>query len=148
MFINSTPLGQTVEALKTDEIDIFLHVEEMCDRLTKLDSEVEAMLPEPGRKTRLLAEAKELRDRFPDPVGRPLLYGALVAVKDIFHVSGFVTRAGSEIPPELFKGPEATCVGRLRDAGALILGKSVTTSIPAVDPLLQESSSGYRAIGR
>ena len=62
-----------------------------------------------------------LQGRFPDPGRRPSLYGALVAVKDILHVDGFVTRAGTQVPPELFAGPEATCVTRLRAAGALIL---------------------------
>jgi Asp-tRNA(Asn)/Glu-tRNA(Gln) amidotransferase A subunit family amidase len=134
MYINNSPLVQTVEALQKGEIDLISHVEEMCDRVTKLDSDVEAMLPEPGRKKRLRAEAKELQERFPNPDERPPLFGALVAVKDIIHVSGFLTRAGSDIPPELFQGPEATCVSWLRNAGALILGKSVTTEFAYFEP--------------
>jgi Asp-tRNA(Asn)/Glu-tRNA(Gln) amidotransferase A subunit family amidase len=92
------------------------------------------MLPEPNRRSRLNSEAKDLQARYPDPAGRPPLYGALVAVKDIFHVGGFVTAAGSVIPPELFAGPEATCVRMLRGAGALILGKSVTTEFAYFEP--------------
>jgi Asp-tRNA(Asn)/Glu-tRNA(Gln) amidotransferase A subunit family amidase len=115
-------------------MDLIAYVEEMCDRAEKLDPHIEALLPEPDRRRRLRAEAEELQSRYPDPVNRPPLYGALVAVKDIFHVSGFVTRAGSAIPPELFAGPEAVCVQGLRDAGALILGKSVTTEFAYFEP--------------
>jgi len=134
MFINSAPLALTVEKLRTGQTDLVAYADEMCDRLETLDSRIEAMLPEPERRRRLRSEAKSLQTRYPEPASRPPLYGALVAVKDIFHVSGFVTKAGSVIPPELFAGPEATCVRMLRDAGALILGKSVTTEFAYFEP--------------
>lgn len=134
MFINSSPLAATAEKLRTGQTDLLAYVDEMCDRLEKMDSHIEAMLPEPDRRSRVRAEAKTLQSRYPDAANRPPLYGALVAVKDIFHVSGFVTKAGSSVPPELFAGPEAVCVKRLRDAGALILGKSVTTEFAYFEP--------------
>jgi Asp-tRNA(Asn)/Glu-tRNA(Gln) amidotransferase A subunit family amidase len=134
MFINSAPLASTVEKLRAGQMDLIAYVDEMCDRLAKLDSHIEAILPEPARRNRVRSEAKAIQARYPDPKNRPLLYGALVAVKDIFHVSGFVTKAGSVISPELFAGPEAECVQMLRDAGALILGKSVTTEFAYFEP--------------
>ncbi len=134
MFTNPAPLDTTVEALKNGETDLIAYVDEICDRVEKLNPQVEAILPEPNRRGRLHAEAKELQERFANPDVRPPLYGALVAVKDIIHVSGFVTKAGSEVPPELFAGPEATCISWLRDAGALILGKSVTTEFAYFQP--------------
>ncbi|MCX5878791.1 MAG: amidase [Deltaproteobacteria bacterium] len=134
MFINSAPLALTVEKLRAGQMDLVAYVDEMCDRVAKLDSRIQAMLPEPNRQGRLRSEARALQVRYPDPANRPPLYGALVAVKDIFHVSGFVTAAGSTVPPELFAGPEAACVQMLRDAGAIILGKSVTTEFAYFEP--------------
>lgn len=134
MFIHSACLVPTIEKLRTGQIDLLAYVDEICDRLEEVDPHIEAMLPEPDRRSRVRAEAKALQARYPDPTKRPALYGALVAVKDIFHVSGFVTKAGSVIPPELFAGPEAVCVKMLRDAGALILGKSVTTEFAYFEP--------------
>jgi Asp-tRNA(Asn)/Glu-tRNA(Gln) amidotransferase A subunit family amidase len=134
MLTNPAPLATTVEALREGQVDLLAYVDEMCDRVEKLDAQIEAMLPEPDRRKRLQADAKELQQRFPNPGDRPPLYGALIAVKDIFHVHGFVTRAGSEVPPELFSGREATCVRWLREAGALILGKSVTTEFAYFEP--------------
>jgi Asp-tRNA(Asn)/Glu-tRNA(Gln) amidotransferase A subunit family amidase len=49
-------------------------------------------------------------------------------------VEGFVTRAGSGLPPVLFAGAEASCVTALRRAGALILGKTVTTEFAYFEP--------------
>ena len=45
----------------------------------------------------------------------------------IFGVAGMPTRAGNKLPAELFAGPEAACVTALKNAGALILGKTITT---------------------
>jgi Asp-tRNA(Asn)/Glu-tRNA(Gln) amidotransferase A subunit family amidase len=134
MLTNPAPLAATVNALREGQVDLIDYVDDMFDRVERLNPQVEAILPDPDRRARLHAEATELQQRFPNPGDRPPLYGALMAVKDIFHVPGFVTRAGSEVPPEFFAGPEATCVRWLRDAGALILGKSVTTEFAYFEP--------------
>jgi Asp-tRNA(Asn)/Glu-tRNA(Gln) amidotransferase A subunit family amidase len=81
-----------------------------------------------------LAEADALETRFPDPGSRPPLYGVLVGVKDIFHVDGFLTRAGSLLPPTVLTGSEATSVSMLRGAGALMLGKTATTEFAYFEP--------------
>jgi Asp-tRNA(Asn)/Glu-tRNA(Gln) amidotransferase A subunit family amidase len=88
---------------------------------------VQAFLPEPDRFGRLRREAEALLARYPDVRAHPPLFGTLVGVKDIFHVDGFDTRAGSRLPPEVLRGPQAESVRRLKNAGALILGKTVTT---------------------
>ena len=122
------------KAIRGGHMDLVGYVEEMCARVAQIDSRLAAMLPEPDRLGRLRTEADWLREKFPDPADRPPLYGVLVAVKDIFHAAGFVTRAGSEVPADLFAGSEAAVVRLLRDAGALILGKSVTTEFAYFEP--------------
>src|SRR5262249_2824459 len=64
----------------------------------------------------------------------PSLYGVLIGVKDIFRATGFPTRAGSRLPPELLAGDEASCVTLLKSRGALILGKTVTAEFAYIDP--------------
>jgi len=108
------------------------------DRLEELiarrEPEVLSLLPENGRFDRLRREWAALNRRYPDPANRPPLFGALVGMKDIFHVDGFATRAGSDLPPALFGGPEASCVTALKESGALILGKTVTTQFAYFAP--------------
>jgi Asp-tRNA(Asn)/Glu-tRNA(Gln) amidotransferase A subunit family amidase len=126
-YIAPAPLAPAVNALRSGEMSLATFIEEVSQRIERVEPQIASLLPEPGRRERLLREAMALEARYPDPATRPPLYGALVGIKDIIHVDGFVTRAGSAVPPELFAGPEAACVRILRDAGALILGKTVTT---------------------
>ncbi|MCB9137162.1 MAG: amidase [Caldilineaceae bacterium] len=134
MFTNPAPLAQTVNELRGGRHSLSLYLEQQMMRLEQVEPHVQALLPEPDRAVRLAADAAALRARFPLPAARPPLYGALLGIKDIFHADGFVTYAGSALPPELFAGPEAVCVTRLRDAGALILGKTVTTEFAYFEP--------------
>ena len=46
----------------------------------------------------------KLRSRYPARRSARRCIGATVGVKDIFHVDGFVTRAGTNLPPQLFAG--------------------------------------------
>jgi Asp-tRNA(Asn)/Glu-tRNA(Gln) amidotransferase A subunit family amidase len=127
-------LAAIAKALRSGSLNPVDYVEDMCARMASTDPVLEAMLPEPDRLDRLRAQAAALSEKYPDPDKRPPLFGLLVAVKDIFHVSGFVTQAGTRVPSELFAGPEADMVVRLREAGALILGKSVTTEFAYFEP--------------
>jgi Asp-tRNA(Asn)/Glu-tRNA(Gln) amidotransferase A subunit family amidase len=132
--IVSTPLVSTAAALRSGQLDLLMYINEVCDRIDAYEPDIHALLPEPGRRTRLLNEAIALQKRFPDPESRPPLYGILLGVKDIFSVDGFPTHAGSQLPSELFVGQEASCVTRLRNAGALLLGKTVTTEFAYFEP--------------
>jgi Asp-tRNA(Asn)/Glu-tRNA(Gln) amidotransferase A subunit family amidase len=75
-----------------------------------------------------------LFSRFPDPARRPPLFGVPVGVKDIFRMDGASIRCGSLLPSVLFEGPEAVCVSRLREAGAIIFARTATTEFAYFEP--------------
>lgn len=127
-------LNDHTEAVRAGSIKLVDAVEAICDRIEEIEPLVRAIVPEPARRERLQAEVAALEERYPDPDARPALYGALVGVKDIIAVDGLPTRGGSALPPEALAMPEASVVTRLREAGALILGKTVTTEFAARDP--------------
>ncbi|MFL5654868.1 MAG: amidase [Ktedonobacteraceae bacterium] len=134
MLISPAPLAATANALRSDQLDLLTYMDKVCNRIDAAEPLIHALLPEPGRRQRLLSEAEALQKRFPDLDSRPPLYGILLGVKDIFHVDGFPTRAGSQLPAELFAGPEAACVTLLRNAGALILGKTISAEFAWIEP--------------
>ncbi len=126
MRLHAASLVEDVKSLRDGTLDLLAHVDEICARVDAIDQDLCALVPEEGRNHRLHWEARALADRFRDPDRRPRLFGAPVGVMDVFRVDGLPTRAGSDLPPETFAGPEADVVSRLRAAGALILGKTTT----------------------
>ena len=134
MLTHPAPLSEIARSLHSSKLDLPTYIDQICDRIDAHDHEIQALLPEPDRRIRLLREAAALKARFPEPADRPPLYGVPIGVKDIFHADGFITRAGSKLPPALFAGPEAACVAALREAGALVLGKTVTTEFAYREP--------------
>ena len=103
-----------------------------------IEPRVLAFLPEPGRFERLRDEARQLAFDHLDPDRRPPLYGLLFGVKDVFRADGFATGGGSRLPPAELAGPEAEVVTRLKQLGALVAGKTVSTEFayfaPGADP--------------
>jgi len=122
-------------------------------RFLEREPNVLALLPEENRFTRLHDDADTLLLAYPDLIKRPILFGALVGVKDIFQVEGFITQAGSRLPSNLLQGAEAASVTRLQEVGALIFGKTVTTEFayffpgPTRNPHNSEHTPGGSSSG-
>jgi aspartyl-tRNA(Asn)/glutamyl-tRNA(Gln) amidotransferase subunit A len=76
---------------------------------------------------RLTAERDQGRWRGP-------LHGIPVGVKDIFDVFDWPTAAGSRLWAQSIARRDATVIERLRQAGAVLLGKTVTTAYASFDP--------------
>jgi Asp-tRNA(Asn)/Glu-tRNA(Gln) amidotransferase A subunit family amidase len=103
-------------------------------RIAERDPEILAFLSEEGRAERLHREAEAFLSRWPRPEERPPLFGVPVGVKDVFRVDGFPTGAGSRLPPAELAGRQAEAVTRLQAAGALVLGKTVSTEFAYFAP--------------
>ncbi|CAM9512739.1 unnamed protein product [Heterosigma akashiwo] len=128
-----THLAPLAGALRSSQLSLTSYLEQLEIDFA-LNERILAFLPEEGRFQRLQREAVELEARYPDPESRPPLYGIPFGVKDIFHADGFCTQAGSRLPSELLTGPEAETVALLKQAGALMMGKTVTTEFAYVGP--------------
>ncbi len=127
-------LSEQVLAARSGELALPELIAQTLARLDAVNARVRAILPDPRLGERLSAEAAAIVERWPAPDERPPLFGAMLAVKDIFNVDRMPTRAGSAVPPESFSGREADVVQRLREAGALVLGKAVTTEFAYFAP--------------
>lgn len=74
---------------------------------------------------RLAAEVAD--SDFAADIDRGPLQGVPLAIKDVIATADAPTRAQSSVlPPAFFGGNDAPAVARLRDAGAVLTGKSVT----------------------
>jgi Asp-tRNA(Asn)/Glu-tRNA(Gln) amidotransferase A subunit family amidase len=128
-------LKELAEGFRAGRLSVRDYLGKLKTRFDEREPQLKAFIPEQtDRFERLEREVISLESRFPDPDSRPALYGIPVGVKDIFHVEGFETRAGSRVPPEVLQGPEARSVSLLKTAGALVLGKTATTEFAFLAP--------------
>ncbi|HMF78402.1 MAG TPA: amidase, partial [Bryobacteraceae bacterium] len=70
------------------------------------------------------ARAKELDSEFAQGKYRGPLHGVPVAVKDLFHMKGVRTTAGSKLFEDLVSSFDSAVVEKLEAAGAVIVGKT------------------------
>ncbi len=131
---SSPGLTELVARLRSGDLALTDWLAGTAERFAAAEPEVRAFVPEPERFARLAREAAALAARYPDPRTRPPLYGVLFGVKDIFHVDGFTTHAGSRLPAAELQGSEAVSVSTLKAAGALVLGKAVSTEFAYFAP--------------
>ncbi len=149
-----TSVTTIVNDLASGELDLLEYIGFLESHFTAREPEVLAFVDEDGdRFQRLWDDANALLAMYPDPEKRPSLFGVPIGVKDIFHVNGFTTYAGSKLPPHILQGEEAPAVTALRDAGALIMGKTVTTEFayfgpgPTRNPFNPEHTPGGSSSG-
>ena len=102
------------------------------DRIEALEPSIQAWVHVDGPAA--LAEARERDAEAAD--GRSLgpLHGVPIGVKDIIDVAGMPTRAGAAAFAHTQPTVDAPLVARLRDAGAVILGKTHATQFAYRDP--------------
>ncbi len=102
------------------------------DRIDRLEGRVRAWVFVDRDYARSEAErrTKEIRDGG----WRGPLHGVPVGIKDIFDVFDWPTAAGSRLWKDSVARRDATAVQKLREAGAVFLGKTVTTQYASFDP--------------
>jgi Asp-tRNA(Asn)/Glu-tRNA(Gln) amidotransferase A subunit family amidase len=127
-------LTQLVENIRSCAITVEDYLNQLEEKFNRIEPQIQTFIPEADRFKRLHRDLADLIKKYPDPQSRPVLFGIPVAIKDLYHVDGFETRAGSKLPPELLKGEEGEVVKSLKAAGAIILGKTVTTEFAYFAP--------------
>jgi Asp-tRNAAsn/Glu-tRNAGln amidotransferase A subunit and related amidases len=95
------------------------------ERYRLVEPSVLAFVDEERRAERIRLESEALRNRFAGKA-KPALYGIPIGIKDLFHIDGLPTAAGSQLPSSVLTDAEGSLVRRLREQGAWIPGKTVT----------------------
>jgi len=127
-------LVETARALRNGTISTSEYINQIRTRFESVEPDVLSFVKEPNRWKRIKREINIVHQRWPEPDSRPPLFGVPVGVKDIFHVEGLPTQAGSDVPEHVLVGEEATVVSNLKSVGAIVLGKTVTTEFAYFDP--------------
>ncbi len=120
--------------LRAGDLKISDYLDTLEARFAEIEPVIFSFVPEPRRWDRVHQQAAELEAKYPTPSQRPPLFGLPVGIKDIIRVDGLPTRAGSQLPSHVLSAPESTVVTQLKEAGALILGKTITTEFAYFGP--------------
>jgi aspartyl-tRNA(Asn)/glutamyl-tRNA(Gln) amidotransferase subunit A len=107
-------------------------LEQCLARIDRYEPRVKAWVYLDRKRAR--KEADELTRELKSGRSRGPLHGIPIGIKDIIDVFDMPTGCGSKLWANSYARQDATCVRRLREAGALILGKTVTTAYASFDP--------------
>ncbi len=107
-------------------------LESLLQRIEQLEPKLEAWVTLDVERAKATAE-KYSREAAEGRL-RGTLHGIPIGIKDIFYTAGIKTTAGSTILADFIPSYDATSVAKLKEAGAIILGKTKTTQFAFSDP--------------
>ena len=113
-------LTQVRDLLRAGEITARDATASCLERIAATEPRLEALLHVSGEEA--LSQAEAMDKKGPDAT-RPL-WGVPVIIKDVLATVGMPTTCGSKILENFVPVYDADCVTRLKDAGAIILGKA------------------------
>lgn len=134
MLVSKLHLSELVLKLRTAKLNLNEYVLDTLKKYESKEPYIKAFIPEKNKEKRLLEDVKKLKSKFSTKKTLPSLFGVLVGIKDIINVDNFETKGGSNLPAKLFKGKEASLVTKLKKAGAIVMGKTVTTEFAYFEP--------------
>ena len=130
----SEPLTITDAAplIKSGELTPSELLEQCLRRVDQYEHAVRAWVYLDRERARL--EAATFTEEIKNGQYRGPLHGIPIGIKDIIDVYDMPTGCGSKLWANSYARKDATCVARLRQAGAVIMGKTVTTPYAYLDP--------------
>lgn len=123
--MNATPLDRPIEALVPDlrvgRVSPVALVEEALERIHKNDDDLLCFVhvSDAARKTAETAELEIRSGHWKGP-----LHGIPIAIKDNYLTHDMPTKAGTSCPDITFPKEDSNAVARLREAGAIMIGKT------------------------
>ncbi|MEC9445161.1 MAG: amidase [Chloroflexota bacterium] len=117
-FLTASQLSKLIE---TKEVSPVEATEAYLDRIQEVDGKLNSYVTVTGEQA--LEAARRAEQEISIGVNRGPLHGVPMAVKDQFNTAGVLTTGGSSILKENVPEEDATVITRLKDAGAVLLGK-------------------------
>ncbi|MEM7216843.1 MAG: amidase [Pseudomonadota bacterium] len=155
MEIHDFTLSELCRRLKSGELAATAVAEHMLARIDALNPRLRAYTVVTAEQALAAAAELDARRQRGEPLG--LLHGVPIGLKDLLATRGVVTASGTRVMAGQVPDHDATVVERLRDAGAIALGKLQLTEgaygshhpelPPPVNPWSAEAWPGVSSSG-
>ena len=123
---------EAAKRIKNDQLTPLDLLESLLARIEELEPRLDAWVTVDVEGARKVAKILTREAKNGDLRG--LLHGIPVGIKDIYDTMGLKTTMGSPIYADHVPDRDAVIVTKLREAGAVILGKTETTEFAYLDP--------------
>ena len=126
------PLVALRDRLSDGSLDVRTVAEQSLNRIAEREPDVQAWAWLDGERVLQRAESLDTQRRAGRTIGT--LHGLPVALKDIIDTAGIPTENGCQLDVGRVPTRDAVIAERLTAAGAVIMGKSVTTELAYMEP--------------
>src|SRR5882672_3643013 len=141
-FLTIAEAARLIERKELSPVEL---VESRLDRIARLDGRLNSfirVLAEEARAEARAAEAEIAADRYRGP-----LHGIPIGLKDIYETAGVATTGHSKVMQDHVPRADAFSLARLRDAGAIVMGKLATHEFAFGGPSFDLPSAGAQPVG-
>ena len=125
-------VAQAQAGLRRGDLSSVKLAQSLLSRIDELDPELHAWVTIDREDVLGRAHERDEQLKQSGPLGP--MHGIPVGLKDIFYTAGMKTTACSKIYADFVPTYDATVVVKLKEAGAIVLGKAVTTEFATADP--------------
>ena len=125
-------VSELVTNIKNNSVSPVELMRALLDRINLLEPSLKAWVHLDQDQAMIEAKSKEKQLKSGEALGS--LHGVPIGVKDIYYTAGIPTTACSRVLADFIPDYDATIVDTLKRAGAIILGKTVTTEFACADP--------------
>jgi Asp-tRNA(Asn)/Glu-tRNA(Gln) amidotransferase A subunit family amidase len=139
-FTDAETISGLSQAIRSRQTTCAALVEQCLARIDEWEPRVKAWVS--IDRDGALGRARELDAEIARAAWRGPLHGIPVGIKDLIDVAGRPTAAGSTLRARDIAATDAPVVAALREAGAIILGKTVTTQFACFDPPVTKNPWG------
>ena len=129
-FLSATDLASAIRAREISPVEA---VDAYLDRIDAVGDKLNAYITVSADEAR--ADARTLEDEAARGHFRGPLHGVPVGIKDQIHTAGTRTTDASKIRADFVPETDATVVSKLKDAGAVIIGKTNMSEFALGDPI-------------
>ena len=127
--LSAAELARRIRERKITPVEVS---QSFLERMDVLEPSLDAWV-RVDRET-VLSDAQQRQAELESGAATGPLHGVPIGIKDIYHIAGIPTIAGSKVYADYVPNETAVTIELLRKAGAIMLGKTVTTEFACLDP--------------